>query len=113
MWQFRYFGLKDPETKKDGFLIYGGKQIADLEDTLPDLLNEDGANAYTQMIKKLDKHFLPRKNKDYARFQFGNLTQNSNESMSKFYARIRDTAKKCESYNESEAIRDHITVSRQ
>ena len=50
------------------------------------------------MIKKLDKHFLPRKNKDYARFQFGNLTQNSDESMAKHYARIR----------ENEPIRDQV-----
>ena len=100
--QFRFFGLEDPETKKDGLIIYGGQQIADLEDTLPDLPNDDGANVYTQMIKKLDKHFLPRKNKDYTRFQFGNLTQNSNESMAKYYARIRDTARKCEFSNENE-----------
>ena len=96
--QFRFFGLEDTETKKDGLLIYGGQKIADLEDTLPDLPNDNGANVYTQMIKKLDKHFLPRKNKDYARFQFGNLTQNSNESMAKHYARIR----------ENEPIRDQV-----
>ena len=106
--QFRFFRLEDPERKKDGLIIYGGQQIADLEDTLPDLPNDDGANVYTQMIKKLDKHFLPRKNKDYARFQFGNLTQNSNKSMAKYYARIRDTARKCEFSNENESIRDHV-----
>ena len=67
--QFRFFRLEDPETKKDGLIIYSGQQIANLEDTLPDLPNDEGTNVYTQMIKKLDKHFLPRKNKDYARFQ--------------------------------------------
>ena len=34
--QFRFFRLEDPERKKDGLIIYGGQQIADLEDTLPD-----------------------------------------------------------------------------
>ena len=106
--QFRFFGIIDSETKKDGLLIYGGQQIADLEDTLPEIENPDGVDDYTQLIKKLDKHFLPRKNKDYARFQFGNLTQDAHESMAKYYTRLRDIAKKCEFGDENDAIRDHI-----
>ena len=27
--QFRFFGITDPETKKDGLLIYGGQDLVD------------------------------------------------------------------------------------
>ena len=34
--QFRFFGIGDSQLKKDGLIIYGGRDIADLEDSLPD-----------------------------------------------------------------------------
>ena len=109
--QFRYFGINDPETKKDGLIIYGGQIIADLEDTLLELTGKEaGQDAYGQIVKKLNRYFLPKKNKDFAIFQFGNLQQNNGEplSYSRYYIRIRETAKKCSFSNENEAIRDHI-----
>jgi hypothetical protein len=54
---------------------------------------------------------LPRKNKDYARFQFGNLSQQTYENMAQYYTRIRETAKKCEFANEDEAVRDHLIMT--
>lgn len=60
--QFRFFGIQDPELKKDGLIIYGGRDIADLEDSLPDVESTDPpADEYTKFIRKLDKHFLPKK----------------------------------------------------
>jgi Arc/MetJ-type ribon-helix-helix transcriptional regulator len=107
--QFRYFGITDPEMKKDCLIIYGGQIIADLEDTLLDATGDEaGEDAYAQLIIKLNKHFLPKKNKDFARFQFGNLKQNHGESLVRYYTRIREIAKKCSFSNESEAIRDHL-----
>jgi Arc/MetJ-type ribon-helix-helix transcriptional regulator len=70
--------------------------------------DEAGEDAYAQLIIKLNKHFLPKKNKDFARFQFGNLKQNHGESLVRYYTRIREIAKKCSFSNESEAIRDHL-----
>ena len=66
--QFRFFGLTDPEVKKDGLIIYGGPQIADLEESLPDLPPQESEDVYSRFIRKLDRNFLPRKNKDFARF---------------------------------------------
>ncbi|CAB4005010.1 calpain-7 isoform X1 [Paramuricea clavata] len=107
--QFRYFGITDPEMKKDGLIIYSGQIIADLEDTLLDATGEEaGEDAYAQLIIKPNKHFLPKKNKDFARFQFGNLKQKHGESLVRYYTRIRGIAKKCSFSNESEAIRDHL-----
>ena len=94
--QFRYFGINNPEMKKDGLIIYSSQIIADLEYTLLDLTGEEASqDAYAQLINKFNKHFLQKKNKDFARFQFGNLKQNNGESLSRHYIRIREIAKKC------------------
>ena len=107
--QFRFFGIHEPELKKDGLIIYGGRDIADLEDSLPEVESTDPpADEYTKFIRKLDKHFLPKKNKDYARFQLGNLQQEEDESLAKYFARVREIAKKCEYHDENDAIRDHL-----
>jgi len=107
--QFRFFGIHNPELKKDGLIIHGGRDIADLEDSLPDVESTDPpADEYTKFIRKLDKHFLPKKNKDYARFQLGNLQQAEEESLAKYFARVREIAKKCEYHDENDAIRDHL-----
>ena len=106
--QFRFFGIIDPQLKKDGLIIYGGQEIADLDDSIPDPTLEGEQNEYTQLIAKLDQHFLPKKNKDYARFKLGNLIQQDDEPMATYYARIREIAKKCSYTDEDDAIRDHI-----
>ena len=51
---------------------------------------------------------LPKKNIDYARFQVGNLRQEEDESLAKYFARVREIAKKCEYHDENDAIRDHL-----
>ena len=106
--QFRFFGLTDPVVKKDGLIIYRGSQIVDLEESLPDLPPQESEDVYSRFIRKLDTNFLPRKNKDYSRFQFGNLSQEADENMAKYYARLREIAKKCEFNDEDDAIRDHL-----
>ena len=106
---FVFFGIHDPEMKKDGLIIYGGRDIGDLEDSLPDVETTDPPTGdYTKFIRKLDKYFLPKKNIDYARFPFGNLRQEEDESLAKYFARVREIAKKCEYHDESDAIRDHL-----
>lgn len=82
--QFRFFRLTDLGVKKDGLIIYGGPQIADLENSLPDLPFQEGEDVLLRFIRKLDKNFLPRKNKDNAWLQIGNLSQDIDESMAKY-----------------------------
>ena len=107
--QFCFFGIGDPQLKKDGLIIYGGRHIADLKDSLPDVESTGPpADEYTKFILKLDKHFLPKKNKDYARFQLGNLQQAEDESLANYFARVREIAKKYEYHDENDTIRDHL-----
>ena len=85
--QFRYFGIEDPQLKKDGLIIYGGPEIADLDDCIPDPTHKCEHNVYTSIIHKLDQHFLPKKNKDYARFLLESLAQYDDEPMATYFAR--------------------------
>ena len=104
--QFRFSGIGDPQLKKDGLIIYGGQEIADLDDSIPDPILEGEENEHTCLIAKLDQHFLP--NKDYARFKLRNLVQQDDEPMATYYARIREIAKKCSYTDENDAIRDRL-----
>ena len=86
--QFRFFGVTDPETKKDGLLIYGGEDLVDIEDSLPDPQAGESDDVYTILIRKIDSHFMPKKNKDFARFQMSELKQESHERLADYYAKI-------------------------
>ena len=104
-----FFCIHEPELKKDGLIIYSGRDIADLKDSLLEVESTDPpADEYTKFIRKLDRHFLPKKNKDYVRFQLGNLQQEEDESLAKYFARVREIAKKCEYHDENDAIRDNL-----
>ena len=85
------------------------EQCADLEDSLPDVeTTYPPADDYTKFIQKLDKYFLPKKNKDYARFQLGNLQQQEDLSLANYFAQVQEIAKKYEYRDENDAIRDHL-----
>ena len=62
-----------------------------------------------KFIQKLDKYFLPKKNKDYARFQLGNLQQQEDLSLANYFAQVQEIAKKYEYRDENDAIRDHLS----
>lgn len=107
--QFRFFGITEATKKKDGLLIYGGDDLIDIDEAIPDPEKTDDDNDYTLLIKKLDDHFLPKHNKDFARFQLNELKQNDQERLADYYARIRQVTKKCDyGTHETGAIRDHL-----
>ena len=91
--EFRYFKETDPVDKTDALIIYGGKDVAKLAKTLPD---PEAGNPYEKLRTKLNNHYLPKKNKHYARYQFLNLRPNPAESTSTYVARLREKAMKCE-----------------
>ena len=67
-WEFIYFKITEPLNKKDALIIYGGKEIARLEKSLPN--PTDGTNNYEKLRKKLNEYFKPKKNKHHARYVF-------------------------------------------
>ena len=61
---------------------------------LSDPTGQEGDDVYKVLIPKIDNHFIPKKNKDYVRFQLSELKQQSHERSAGYYARVRDIAKK-------------------
>ena len=70
--------------------IYGGKDIARLEKSLPDPV--DASNEYEKLRKKLNDYFLPKQNKHYARNVFLKMRPLAGEATISYPARLRENA---------------------
>ena len=94
----QYFrrNITDPETKKDGLLIYGGQDLVNTDNALPDITGTEDDDAYKLLLRMIDNHLIPKKNKGFARFQLSELKQQSSERLADYYAKICNIAKKCE-----------------
>ena len=66
--EFRYFKISSPVDRKDALIIYGGKEIARLEKSLPDPVDVD--DVYDKLKTKLNNYYTPKKNKHHARYLF-------------------------------------------
>ena len=92
--EFRYFRIGNPADRKDAMIIYGGKEIARLEKSLPDPV--DAFNEYEKLRKKLNDYFLPKQNKHYARYVFLRMRPLAGEATISYAARLRENAYACE-----------------
>ena len=57
--EFRYCKIYSPTYKKGAMIIYGGKEIARLEKSLPDPTDPTDLNDYEKLRKKLNDYFMP------------------------------------------------------
>ena len=48
--QFRFFRFTNPTIKKDRLIIYSNQDIADIDDSMPDLTAEGDEDAYSLLI---------------------------------------------------------------
>ncbi len=108
--QFRFFKITEPEDKQDALLIYGGREIKRLAKSLPD---PDGADdVYTKTKTKLNTRFLPKKNKQHARFVFANIKPTAGETVVAYGARLREASANCEfGANADERILEHLILT--
>ena len=65
-----YFEITEIKDRMGALKIYGGKEIKKLARTLPDTVPVVRDDDYKKLKKKLDNHFLPKKNKHHGRFSF-------------------------------------------
>lgn len=86
-WEFRYFKIMEPLDKKDALIIYGGKEIACLEKSMPN--PTDGTNDYEKLTKKLNDYFKPKKNKHHAGYVFLKMRPTHDKTMNAYAARLR------------------------
>ena len=92
--EFRYFRIGNPADRKDAMIIYGGKEIARLEKSLPDPV--DASNEYEMLRKKLNDYFLPKQNKHYARYVFLKMRPLAGEATIAYATRLREKAHDCD-----------------
>ena len=92
--EFRCFKINSTMDKKDALIIYGGKEIARLEKTLPN--PEGDLDEYLKLRTKLKEYFLPKRNKLYARYIFMQIRPLPEETTISYATRLREKAHKCE-----------------
>ena len=94
--EFRYFKIANAQDKTDALIIYGGKDIARLAKSLPDVEEQNEADCYEKLTAKLNNYFKPKKNMHHARYLFMRTRMNTNESTIAYAARVREKAVECE-----------------
>ena len=73
-----YFNIADQANKKDALIIYGERELARLEKSLPNPTDPNICmNEYDKLKAKLNNYFTPKRNKHYARYQFLNMRTTS------------------------------------
>ena len=88
--EFRYFRISNPADRKDAMIIYGGKELARLEKSLPDPIGD--LDEYEKLRKKLNDYFSPKRNKHYARYMFLKLRPLEGETTVAYATRLREKA---------------------
>ena len=58
-----YFEITEIRDRVSALKIYGGKEIKKLARNLPDTAPVVGDDDYKKLKRKLDNHFLPKKNR--------------------------------------------------
>ena len=92
--EFRYFRIGNPADRKDAMIIYGGKEIARPEKSLPDPAGD--SNEYEKLRKKLNDYFAPKQNKHYARYVFLKMRPFAGEATIAYAARLKEKACNCD-----------------
>jgi len=96
-------------TRKRAMLLYyGGEDLSDIFETLPDHGDDDD---YEKAVEALNMYFKPKKNVEYEVFQFRQASQNSSESLDSFYTRLRQLAATCDFHNMDREIKGQIILS--
>ncbi|CAG2249249.1 unnamed protein product [Mytilus edulis] len=99
--EFRYFKITQPEDKKDALLIYGGKELVRLEKSLKNDITA-GTDEYDVLKNKINKYFLPKKNKHHSRYIFSKIKPERGEMIGCYVSRLREKANDCEFGNTTE-----------
>ena len=92
--ELRYFKISDPADKKDTLIIYGGKEIARLEKSLPNPLED--LNTYDKLKTKLNNYFTLKKNQHHARCLLLKLRPSHEETIATYASGLREKANECE-----------------
>ena len=101
--------VEDIDDKVTCLRRYGGKEIRKLVKHLPEPpASENPETDYEKIRRKLNLHFVPKKNKQHARYLFSKERMKSGESIAGFTARLREKAEHCDFNDIDDRILEHI-----
>ena len=84
-------------------LTYVGESTNDIFDILPDT-----GTTYQAAIDALTQHFTPQGNNDMAIFDFHEIKQGVNETLNKYYRRLKTKAAQCNFHSKEAEIKTQI-----
>ena len=93
-----------PALAKAALLIYGGPDVEDIHDSLPDTTKPENVAAadwthYRKSKEKLTQYFTPETCNDFAIFELINIKMRGDENVAGYTLRLREAAKKCDFTN--------------
>ena len=94
-----------PQIAKAALLIYGGQELEDLHDTLPEATKPENmsdqvwGSTYVKSKTKLTNYFTPKSCNDFAIFELITTKIKGGETVSAYTLRLRELAKKCDFTN--------------
>ena len=100
--------MEDDGDKLICLRTYGGKDIRRLVKHLPTPAAEENDTDFKQAVRKLNAHFIPKKNKQHARYQFNQEKIQAGESIASYLARLREKAEHCQFDDINDRILEHI-----
>ena len=114
--------LQGDQPWRQGGCTYGGPELEQLLDNLPDPADTDitdtclpeyirgsgdAVNEYHKVVYKLNKHFITLVNKGSAHSRFDTMTRDD-LTMAEYYVSLKQQAAKCKFTNEDDVVRTKI-----
>ena len=101
--------VEDIDDKVTCLRRYGGKEIRKLVKHLPEpSASQNLETNYEKIRRKLNLHFVPKRNKQHARYLFSKERMKTGESIAGFTARLREKAEHCDFEDIDDRILEHI-----
>ena len=100
-------GVTDANQKRALLLHSAGLELQDVFFTLKEVGGGEDT-AYQKCVKTLNKHFEPKVNIPFERYEFRNTKQEHGETIDQYIVRLRRKAAHCQFDKVEDAIRDQV-----
>ena len=97
-------GVTENKQKLSMFFIYLGDDAYDVYENLL----TPGEHTFEEIITLLDNYFQPKTNTSYETYIFRQLKQNTDETITQYYLRLKEQAAKCNFDNKDREIKQQI-----
>ena len=118
----RGFAITEPDQLIALLLHFGGEDLYDIYDNIPaadkqplaavaahdEVPAQAAIDVFRRGVDALTRHFTPRQNTEYQKYEFRHLKQNPGETLEKFVSRLRALAATCEFAEPDSEIKSQV-----